>query len=143
MHSVNKSFPLTIERMFYIMRPIMSGSLARFRSPRRRPRRRSVASPTLGPYSQYFTSSECELLRIFPAADALSEIHLLRVLVARTLAASRRWGGLDLPAQAALLSALARTAANIAALSRLRVQILSPSDDPVLKALAALGPDDL
>ena len=125
------------------MNSIMPGSSAHFRSPRQRLRGPKPASPRLGLYSRYFTRSERELLNSFPAADALSEIHLLRVLLARTLAASRRWGGLDLQAQAALLSALGRTAANIAALSRLRGQDPSPSDDPVLMALAALDPDDL
>lgn len=116
MNGVNSPFPLTPERMFYIMKSTMPGSPACFRDPHRSSRGKKLASSAPGLYSQCFTPSECELLDIFPAADGLSELNLLRVLLARTLAASRRWAGFDLKTHSALLWALGRTAANIGAL---------------------------
>ena len=96
-----------------------------------------------GLYSQYFTRSERALLDLFPAGDGLSELNLLRVLSARMFAAARRMPGCDVARRVALLSALSHTASNIAALTRLRAKSLTPADDPVLQALAALDVDDL
>ena len=120
---MNNLLPLTPEHVFYIIKSNM---------------------PTpAGLYSQYFTRSERALLDLFPAEDGLSELNLLRVLSARMLATARRKPGRDLTRQVALLSTLSHTAANIAALARLRAKSLTLAEDPLLQALAALDVDDL
>ena len=97
----------------------------------------------VGLCSQYFTRTERRLLERFPTEDGLSELNLLRVLLARTLGAASRLPRRNLGHQAALLAALSRTAANIAALARLRAGGLTTADDPVLDAFAALDLADL
>jgi hypothetical protein len=79
-------------------------------------------------YRRFFTPTECAMLDAVPLDDLSSEINLLRLLLARTLAAMRKTRSLELKTQAAILSAFSGAGIVIARLVRLQIILHSPLD---------------
>ncbi len=79
-------------------------------------------------YRQYFTPAECAMLDATPPDDLTSEINLLRVLLARLLAAAQRTRQLSLDLHAKMLSAFSAAGIVIAALVRLQCLLHDPND---------------
>ena len=77
-------------------------------------------------YRRYFTPAECALLDAVPLDDLSSEINLLRLLLARTLAAMRKAPSLELKTQAAILGAFSGSGIVIGRLVRLQIILHSP-----------------
>ncbi len=74
-------------------------------------------------YRQYFTPDECALLDATPLVDLSSEINLLRILLARVLAASPHSQEPALDTQAGILAALSAAGVVIAGLVRLQCKL--------------------
>jgi hypothetical protein len=80
-------------------------------------------------YRRYFTAAECERLDATPVDDLASEINLLRILLARVLAAAKRARKLALETHARILSAFSAAGIVMAALVRLQVTLHDPLDE--------------
>ncbi len=74
-------------------------------------------------YRPYFTAAERELLDASSPDELLSEINLLRVLLSRVLAASRRARELTVKQHAAILSAFGNAGVVIARLVTLQYKL--------------------
>jgi hypothetical protein len=79
-------------------------------------------------YRRYFTPAECARLDATPLDDLSSEINLLRVLLARVLAASQRARDLALETQARILAAFSHAGIVMASLARLQHRLHAPLD---------------
>jgi hypothetical protein len=79
-------------------------------------------------YRQYFTPAERALLDAVPLDDLASEINLLRLLLARTLAALRKARPVSLKTHAAVLSAFSSSGIVIARLVCLQLKLHHPLD---------------
>jgi hypothetical protein len=75
--------------------------------------------------------------------SALSEISLLRVLLMRLLAASRRRASFSLKRHLSMLAAFGQAGLILASLVRYESRSDLARGDPVLEALAELDPEDL
>ena len=93
-------------------------------------------------YRQYFTKAECRLIDSTPLNSAMSEISLLRILLLRLLAASRRKRPLSVAQHISILSAMSGAGLIMASLVRYHNRRFPPGN-PLLQALAELDPDDL
>ena len=80
-------------------------------------------------YRRYFTAAECERLDATPADDLTSEINLLRILLARVLAATQHARQLALETHARILSAFSATGIVLAGLVRLQLTLHDPMDE--------------
>jgi hypothetical protein len=80
-------------------------------------------------YRRYFTSDECAMLDATPSDDLTSEIELLRLLLARVLAAAKRKRSISLELHASMLSAFSAAGIVIAALVRLQLKLHLPTDE--------------
>ena len=87
-------------------------------------------------YRQYFTPAEIALLDATPRDDLTSEINLLRVLIARVLAASQKAKELTLKQHVAIVSAFSKAGMALARLVRGQAQLHPPLDD-LWKAIEA------
>ena len=96
---------------------------------------RQPAAPSL--YRRYFTRDECAMLDATPLDDVSSEIDLLRLLLARVLAAAKRKRSLSLELHASMVSAFSAAGIVIAALVRLQLKLHLPTDE--LKRQIELG----
>ncbi len=94
-------------------------------------------------YRQYFTSAERQLLDRLDEGDGSSEFNLLRVLLVRAVAASRRLPCDDMGLQSVLLSAFSRAALNLASLTRFRIARERDLPNPALDAFAVDDVEDL
>jgi hypothetical protein len=92
-------------------------------------------------YRQYFTPEECRLLDSCDLDSASSEIDLIRLLIARVLAAARRLR-LTLKHHFSMLVAFCQAAITMAALARIEYK-RNPPPDPILAILGELDPDDI
>ncbi len=101
----------------------------------------SSRSPRL--YRQYFTCAERQLLDRLDEEDGSSEFYLLRVLLARVVAASRRLRRDDMGLQSVLLSAFGRAALNLASLTRFRIARERDLPNPAQEAFAVDDVEDL
>ncbi len=79
-----------------------------------------MSTPSL--YREYFTPEERKMLDATPRGDLTSEINLLRVLVARVLAASQQARDLALKQHAAMLAAFSAAGKTIARLVLLQTR---------------------
>ena len=93
-------------------------------------------------YRQYFTAEERRTLDSSPLDSALSEIGLLRVLLLRLLAASRRKSALSLKRHVSILAAFSGTGLIMASLVRFHNRYFEPGHS-LLDLLADMNPDDL
>ena len=93
-------------------------------------------------YRQYFTAEECKTLDSSPLESALSEIGLLRVLLLRLLAASRRKTPLSLERHVSILAAFSAAGLIMASLVRFHNRYVGPPHS-LLDLLADMDPDDL
>ena len=122
-----------------------------------------MSAPSL--YRQYFTPAERKLLLALPADDVSSEIHLLRVLIARTLGLRARQPSrkatssrhcalhshegaepLSIPQHAALLRAVGGAAIIMASLVGFMAKYHGRTDELsaiLLEELSAMDPNDL
>ena len=80
-------------------------------------------------YRRYFTARECEMLDATPRDDLSSEINLLRLLLARVLAACKRAHQLSLELHARILSAFSAAGIVLAGLVRLQMKLHNPMDE--------------
>jgi hypothetical protein len=87
------------------------------------------ARPRASLYRRYFTAAECELLDATPPDDLTSEINLLRILLARVLAATKRARKLALETHARVLSAFSAAGIVMAGLVHLQVMLHDPMDE--------------
>jgi hypothetical protein len=92
-------------------------------------------------YRQFFTPEECKTLDRCPPDSAVSEIYLLRALIARVLASARKVR-LTLKHRFSMLTAFCQAALTMASLARFEHKA-RPAADPILAALAGMDPDDL
>jgi hypothetical protein len=100
----------------------------------------STAPPQI--YRQYFTAEERKFLDSSPLETALSEITVLRILLLRLLAASRRKAPLSLKRQLAMLGAFSSAGLILASLVRFHNRYFEPRHS-LLDLLADMDPDDL
>jgi hypothetical protein len=77
-------------------------------------------------YRRYFTPLECAMLDATPPDDLTSEINLLRILLARVLAATQQARQRTLELQANILSAFSHAGIVIASLARLQHRLHEP-----------------
>ncbi len=84
-------------------------------------------------YRRYFTHRECDWLDRFSDEDGSSEISLLRVLLARLLAAAAKHRSRGWSHQVVLLTAFSAIALNLAALTRLKLAAAATAPDPALE----------
>jgi hypothetical protein len=89
----------------------------------------SSSRPRPSLYRRYFTAAERERLDATPADDLTSEINLLRILLARTLAAAQQARQLALETHARILSVFSATGIVLAGLVRLQVTLHNPLDE--------------
>ncbi len=80
-------------------------------------------------YRPYFTPQEIALLDHTDRQDLTSEIHLLRVLLARVLEACQHAQDLTLPQHTAVVSALSRAGLSLARLVRVQAELHNPLED--------------
>ncbi len=80
-------------------------------------------------YRRYFTPEEIALLDATPSDDLTSEIHLLRLLLARLLEAAQRLRQSALEQHAAILGAVCAAGSTLAALLRLQIKLHDPLDE--------------
>ncbi len=85
-----------------------------------------MSTPTL--YDPYFTPEERSMLASTPIYDLASEIHLLRVLISRVLAAAQRLRRLSLAQHASLLAAFSASGTVMARMAALQSLIEGPPD---------------
>jgi hypothetical protein len=96
-------------------------------------------------YRQFFTAAECRMLDSSPPESALSDIALLRILLARVLSAAKARARLSLEDHFSMLTAFCRTARTMASLARLNAKYFGYNSPgySLLDALDDLDPDDL
>ncbi len=85
-------------------------------------------------YRPYFTPEEIYLLDHSDRNDVMSEINLIRVLIARVLEAAQKAKELTLKEHAAILSAFSHAGLTLARLVRLQCELHNPLD-AVAKAI--------
>ena len=90
-------------------------------------------------YRQFFAPAECRRLDETPPESALSELALLRVLIARLLGVGKR-GRITLARRFSMLVAFSQSAVTMASLARIERQV-NPPEDAVLLALAEMDED--
>src|SRR5512142_1349130 len=86
-------------------------------------------------YRPYFTPAEIDLLDHTDRQDLMSEINLIRVLIARVLEAAQHAKELTIKEHAAILSAFSHAGLTLARLARVQVEVHNPLD-AVMKAIA-------
>jgi hypothetical protein len=114
---------------------ILVGMLARFGFPDPAP------APLI--YRQFFTADEIRDLDAAALTGAVSEIAMLRVLIARVMAAVRRKTGLSLESRLAMLVAFCHAAATVASLARLESRRREPPPSPLELMMAAIADQPL
>ncbi len=110
---------LTLEHLFYIIKVNHILFIVR----------KTMTSHTPSLYREYFTPEERRMLDATPRDDLTSEINLMRVLVARVLAASQQARDLALKQHAAMLAAFSSAGMVIARLVRLQLELHDPMDE--------------
>jgi hypothetical protein len=93
-------------------------------------------------YRRFFTREECRLLDSTDVSDDSSEIHLVRILLSRALAAAQHVRRLSLKTRADMLLAFNGAAMILASLARFHARFCIAAEDP-LAALDGLDPYDL
>ncbi len=86
-----------------------------------------MSTPSL--YREYFTAEERRMLDATPRDDLTSEINLMRVMVARVLAASKQARDLALKQHAAMLAAFSAAGKTIARLVLLQLDLHDPMEE--------------
>ncbi len=86
-----------------------------------------MSTPSL--YREYFTPEERKMLDATPRDDLTSEINLLRVMVARVLAASKQARDLALKQHAKMLAAFSAAGKTIARLVLLQLELHDPMEE--------------
>lgn len=96
-------------------------------------------------YRQFFTHAECQLLDSSPLDTALSEISLLRILLMRLLAASRRKKSFSLKGRLSMLAAFSEAGLILSSLVRFNARHggLGDLSGLLLQAFAEMDPYDL
>ncbi len=79
-------------------------------------------------YRQYFTPEEIDMLDHTPPNDVMSEINLLRVLIARVLEACQKAKEVTIQQHAEIVSAFSHAGLTLARLARLQCELHSPLD---------------
>jgi hypothetical protein len=142
--------------MFCSIWLMLAASVEVRRGPASSGHRQSLPVPVLFPgphesqgasrlYRQFFTPAECRMLDSSPPENALSEICLLRMLLAQALAAAKARRRLSLKERLSMLTVFSRTTLIMALLVRFQDKYFgfgSPGDNP-LDALDDLDPYDL
>ncbi len=93
--------------------------------------------PSRSLYRPFFTPEECALLDASSPDDLMSEINLLRILLARTLAACQHVRQLSLELHGKVLSAFSHAGIVLARMARLQHQLHNPIDE--IRAQIELG----
>jgi hypothetical protein len=94
-------------------------------------------------YRRFFTREEIRDLDASAMRGAMSEISILRILMARILEDVRRRTRLDLESRFGILIAFCHAAATIASLARLEARRRGPLPDPLLESLAVADEAEL
>ncbi len=86
-----------------------------------------MSTPSL--YREYFSREERKMLDATPRDDLTSEINLMRVFIARVLAASKQARELTLKQHAAMLAGFSAAGKTIARLVLLQLELHDPMDE--------------